>query len=277
MSKTANNRTQKSSKYDVSFADSDASIDHEDIQNGHRDANIEHNDDDLGTVRLENFHGDIGNFADFSSDDDSGNSRLENFHGDIGNFSDYSDGYSPKNGHSKQIPQFNIKKYSNHGQSNNHHYQQHHKHQYHQHHRHQKVTLSPGDQYRKKIAEENRKIVRKHPELIDWNGIKTIGIDHHFKIPRDIHRKCAIRIFDCSSITAAIDCHSAHPSVKICLLNFANPIKPGGGYLNGREGQEGSICRQTLLYPTLGKSYMYFENMQRGSRPEANDMLKMFK
>ena len=138
---------------------------------------------------------------------------------------------------------------------------------------HHAAPLSPQDQYRKKIAEENRKIVRKHPDFIDFDGVKTIGIDHHFNIPTDVNRNCPIRVFDCSTIEAAIECHSAHPHNKICLLNFANSVKPGGGYLNGRNAQEECLCRQTLLYPTLQKSYMYNENKRRGSRPEASDIM----
>ena len=133
--------------------------------------------------------------------------------------------------------------------------------------------LSPQDQYRKKIAEENHKIVLKHPELIDFDGVKTIGIYHHFNIPDNINRKCPIRVFDCSTIEAAIQCHDAHPQNKICILNFANSVRPGGGYLNGRNAQEECLCRQTLLYPTIQKSYMYYENKQKGSKPEASDIM----
>ena len=135
------------------------------------------------------------------------------------------------------------------------------------------APLSPEDQYRKTIADENRKIVLRHPEMIDWNGTRTIGIDHHFIIPRDIKRKGSIKVFDCSTIKAAIECHSSHSESKICLLNFANSIKPGGGYLNGRNAQEECLCRQTLLYPTIQKSYMYSENKRKGSRPEASDIM----
>ena len=92
-------------------------------------------------------------------------------------------------------------------------------------------------------------------------------------IPKDINRKCKIRVFDCSTIRAAIDCHSEHPTSKICLLNFANPIKPGGGYLNGRDSQEQCLCRQTLLYPTIDGNDMYTVNRKNGSRPEASDIM----
>lgn len=33
--------------------------------------------------------------------------------------------------------------------------------------------------------------------------------------------------------------------------------KPGGDYLNGGNSQEGCLCRQTLLYPTLLGNEMY--------------------
>ena len=257
------NKTHKSSKYDMSFDDDEKNnSDQLDQINQQNDPSI-----DL----LENFHDEDGNFVDYSSD--SSDDYSDNIKIDISDqmFNQQND--HPKYDHSFNIPSFNINKYSKHGSNHHHHMQNHHKYHQHHHSRHQRAKLSPGDQYRKKISDENRKIVRKHPELIDWNGVKTIGVDHCFNIPRNINRKCSIRVFDCSTIRAAIECNSAHPSAKICLLNFANPIKPGGGYLDGKEGQEGSICRQTLLFPTLGMSYMYNENKRRGSKPEASDIM----
>lgn len=143
----------------------------------------------------------------------------------------------------------------------------------HHYHRHQTAPLSPEDQYRKKIAEENRKIVLRHPDMIDWSGVETIGIDNHLHLSKDVNKRCVIRVFECSTIRAAIECHNEHPRSKICALNFANSIKPGGGYLNGRNAQEECLCRQTLLYPTLDRSYMYSENKRKGSRPEASDIM----
>ncbi|MBR6593727.1 MAG: TIGR02452 family protein [Clostridia bacterium] len=38
---------------------------------------------------------------------------------------------------------------------------------------------------------------------------------------------------------------------KTCVLNFANPVEPGGGVLRGANAQEEYLCRASNLYPCL--------------------------
>lgn len=40
---------------------------------------------------------------------------------------------------------------------------------------------------------------------------------------------------------------------KIGVMNFANPVEPGGGFLLGINAQEQALCRNTFLYPELLK------------------------
>lgn len=43
------------------------------------------------------------------------------------------------------------------------------------------------------------------------------------------------------------------PNKKICVLNFASAVKPGGGVLNGRSAQEETLSRMSSLYWSLLK------------------------
>lgn len=53
----------------------------------------------------------------------------------------------------------------------------------------------------------------------------------------------------------------ARAGKKVCILNFASPVSPGGGVTRGCQAQEESICRVSSLYfalshkPTAGEFY----------------------
>lgn len=59
---------------------------------------------------------------------------------------------------------------------------------------------------------------------------------------------------------------------KIGILNFANPIEPGGGVLRGASAQEEYLCRATNLYPCLiSKSASEWYEYHRGVWEKAFD------
>nr|WP_282564745.1 TIGR02452 family protein [Liquorilactobacillus sicerae] len=50
-------------------------------------------------------------------------------------------------------------------------------------------------------------------------------------------------------------------STKVGVLNFADPVEPGGNFRQGRDGWEQAICRNTFLYPELmqfRRKYYYY-------------------
>lgn len=126
--------------------------------------------------------------------------------------------------------------------------------------------FSPEELKNQKIADENRQIVESNKFHITES--ETIDEDEHIQIKKRLiekvanHQNTSIIVKKMSTIEATIEIHSnlkedEKQTKKICVLNFANPFKPGGGYLNGRMAQEEALCRQTLLYPTLEHSRMY--------------------
>lgn len=44
---------------------------------------------------------------------------------------------------------------------------------------------------------------------------------------------------------------------RTAVLNFANPVKPGGGVLRGAKAQEECLCRSSNLYPCLSANNVY--------------------
>lgn len=117
---------------------------------------------------------------------------------------------------------------------------------------------------RKSVAKENIKYIKRFPFLVDKSHVETITDAKYQKISRKLgvptNKFSTIYVEKCTSFEAIMSAHKRDPQSHICVLNCANPITPGGDYLDGQSTQEASLCRHTLLYPTLEGNAMYTAN-----------------
>ena len=74
------------------------------------------------------------------------------------------------------------------------------------------------------------------------------------KIQRNVHNAIAFIYF----------LEKASPLTTV--LNFANPRKPGGGFMEGSQGREEQICHATTLLPTLEKHMNRLECFQKSEQ-----------
>ena len=73
------------------------------------------------------------------------------------------------------------------------------------------------------------------------------------------HPSTTLTVVPCDVVTAAITLSQQMMApAPIAVLNFANSLHPGGGYLRGRTAQEEDLCRAIpALFPALASSNAY--------------------
>lgn len=71
------------------------------------------------------------------------------------------------------------------------------------------------------------------------------------------NRAGEVRVTKERTFAAAMKLHGEFPGKRICVLNFASAIRPGGGVKYGSGAQEESLCRCSTLYPTLDRRWLW--------------------
>lgn len=130
---------------------------------------------------------------------------------------------------------------------------------------------------RKIIAKKNIEYIRKYPFLVDKSQVETITDATHQKISAELgipkHKFSTIYVEKCTLFEAIMSAYKRDSKSQICVLNSADPITPGGEYLDGQPTQEASLCRHTLLYPTLEGNEMYKAIKNGGNQIDGTDIM----
>lgn len=85
------------------------------------------------------------------------------------------------------------------------------------------------------------------------------------------------RVVDNIIPTGTIDCiiqlRNEGIEGNIIALNFASATRPGGGYLNGVKTQEESLCRGSMLYPSITSKMDFYNFHNEDYTPLYSDMM----
>jgi uncharacterized protein (TIGR02452 family) len=74
----------------------------------------------------------------------------------------------------------------------------------------------------------------------------------------------------CNETTLQASHRLSQTGLRPLALNFANGVRPGGGFLNGARAQEEVLCRSSALYSTLVDDPMYDYHLDR-PQPDSSD------
>ena len=117
---------------------------------------------------------------------------------------------------------------------------------------------------RKKVAEENKKIIKLNKKLLNIREPIMIDISYDIKINHKGSTKTQIIFFEGTTNEAIVQLNKQNSKLKFSILNFANSQHVGGGYRHGSMAQEEELCRTILdLFPSLAlkanKKYNYYD------------------
>lgn len=118
---------------------------------------------------------------------------------------------------------------------------------------------------------------RRDGHRVEWHPQVTAAVAAKVSIPPDAPLPAAgeplepeTRVQVANETTMAAARRLTEDGLRPLALNFANGIKPGGGFLGGARAQEEVLCRSSALFATLDGDPMYAAHRQRPT-PDSTD------
>jgi uncharacterized protein (TIGR02452 family) len=87
--------------------------------------------------------------------------------------------------------------------------------------------------------------------------------------------KTNFKVINTTSLEAAQKLYNVNPNSKILVLNFANPVHPGGGVYLGATAQEEDLCRKSTLLQSLEseEAKAYYDFHRKLNSPLSSDYM----
>lgn len=131
------------------------------------------------------------------------------------------------------------------------------------------IVKSNGYSFKgKKVSFDHR--LKEHQQVIVLSPekIRSIIADEDDRFEKTFYAsdRCQFRLTNQDSLSVQSD----------LVLNFANAVHPGGGYLTGANAQEEALCRQSTLYASISSreaAEMYIFNRESHSSTDSDYML----
>jgi uncharacterized protein (TIGR02452 family) len=112
-------------------------------------------------------------------------------------------------------------------------------------------TLSVFERGSYEVSGKNITIKLSKDKICQSEVILPDQVRHICDYPREnliLHMgRCSFFCENTDSYTAAIRFKHVHPNEDVLVLNFANPVHPGGGVRKGANAQEEDLCRKSSL------------------------------
>ena len=102
------------------------------------------------------------------------------------------------------------------------------------------------------VSIENSYTTLNYDDIVWERQGSLYGGDEEIIVRRNEAGNNNLSIIEDTSFNAARELKKKYEGEKrVAVLNFANPVKPGGGVEKGAIAQEESLCRCSTLYPVL--------------------------